>query len=264
MGLLGLRAELYALPIFGLCFIADRLFPTGYEGTGMWWPVVAAVVGAAGSYLASREANKKTAEQRRMEGILGQNAQTGQRYGNEALAQGTQLQQQGIRQQQRLATGTRQDVLQELAPQLSMQDRMRRSAMSIDAALAPRSGVSAERRLGMRDDALADRNNAIMGITSQARNNLGMLGSEQVAQGMGFLGMGAQGANASLGWQRNNRNDAYQQSRDAGNSFFQMMEYLKPYMQQGGQGYNQASSWGQIAGNASGSAAQSVINGWGR
>lgn len=129
----------------------------------------------------------------------------------------------------RAATGGRKEALSLIGQALRTADQQSAAGLGSELGLAPLSGGSAESRLAGMDALRGGREDALINLQTGAVDTLGALGGEKIAQGSGLLGQSNSSALGLLGSIQNRRNDAFNQTRAAGASAFELMKMLGNY-----------------------------------
>lgn len=195
-----------------------------------WWAVGTAVVGAAGSYLSSKnaaKAGKATPTETALQNLQLQQAQQTGPMALDYLKTGAQQLGTAGDFWNNIYRGGRAGALGMLGPQLQMADQQQQAAYGSAQRLQPRGGGSADARLGAMDNSFANRNNALLSLRPQAAQMLQGVGSQFANMGTSLFSGTSSSNLGLLGALQNQQQMGFDQQRAAGQGAYQIANSLQ-------------------------------------
>lgn len=189
--------------------------------------IAAALIGGGATYLAAKQAGKRSPQQREAERLLGENTKLASGYGTEMLDRSREALNPVYDYYRKLAGGDRNTLLQFLAPEISAQTDASRRAFQTQTELSPRSGIAVEQTQRMPMDNAAAIARLISGARPAGVQGLASLGTNWASLGMGGLRQGSAGASDILGYEAGRKRDARDAGLGAGESAYAIFKLIQ-------------------------------------
>lgn len=189
--------------------------------------IAAAVIGAAGAYYASRQANKRSRQEREAADAVARNSATAGKYGEDFLGMSKGALGPVYDYYRNLATGDRQALSQYLSPEILAATQGQRRAFQTSSELSPRSGIATEATSRIPANNAAMISQLIAGARPAGIQGLATLGTNLGGLGMSGLGQGTAGAGAALGYEVGRRRDAQDAGAATGESLWNIFKLFQ-------------------------------------
>lgn len=189
--------------------------------------IAAAVISAGAAYYASRQAGKRSKQERAAADALGRNSETAGRYGEDMLGMSKEALGPVYDYYMQLAGGDRESLMRYLSPEILAQTQGSRRAFQTGSELAPRSGMGTESvsRIPAENSAAIAR--LISGAHPAGVQGLATLGTNWGSLGLSGLGQGSGAAGQVLGYEQNRRADQRAAGEAAGSSAYEIFKLFQ-------------------------------------
>lgn len=200
--------------------------------------IAAAAIAAGASYYASRQAGKRSRQEREAADRMGRNAETAGEYGEDFLGMSKEALGPVYEYFKTLSTGDREALMRYLSPEIMAQTEGSKRAFQTGSQLAPRSGAGTE-----AVSAIPTQNSSAIARMIAGARPAGIAGLASLGTSMGSLGMsGLTGSNAATGgvldYEGNRRRQQQQAGMDAASSAYEIFKMFQ------GNGANAGSAGG--------------------
>jgi hypothetical protein len=188
--------------------------------------IAAALIAAGGTYYATRQANKRSGQDRQMSELLAKNSELAGEYGRDFLGKSRNALGPVYDYYRALASGDRNSVMQYLGPEFEAQSDGARRAFQTSSELSPRSGTAVEANSRIPMDNAAAIARILRGARPAGIEGLATLGTNWGSLGMSGLSQSGSGAGQLLGYNTGRRNEARQAGMDAGDSAYAIFKLI--------------------------------------